>query len=68
MATAAITDPTFRLILSRFPPIAVFETVSTADDLAAVMELEGWTNDRLVQERLERLERNEWVCTARQAP
>ena len=61
MATAAVADPTFRLIPSRFPPIAAFETVSSADDLAAVMELEGWTNDRLVEERLARLPRDHWV-------
>jgi hypothetical protein len=61
MATAAVADPTFRLIPSRFPSINAFETVSSADDLVAVMELEGWTNDRLVQERLARLPRNEWV-------
>src|SRR5208283_5525705 len=61
MATVAVADPTFRLIPSRFPPIGAFETVSSADDLEAVMELEGWTNDRLVEERLARLPRDEWV-------
>ncbi len=61
MATVAVADPTFRLIPSRFPPIGAFETVSSADDLEAVMELEGWTNDRLVKERLARLSRDEWV-------
>jgi RES domain len=61
MATVAVADPTFRLIPSRFPSIHAFETVSSADDLVAVMELEGWTNDRLVQERLARLARAEWV-------
>jgi hypothetical protein len=61
MAAVAAPDPTFRLIPSRFPPVAVFETVSSADDLAAVMELEGWTNDRLVQERLARLSRDQWM-------
>jgi RES domain len=61
MATVAVADPTFRLIPSRFPSINAFETVSSADDLVAVMELEGWTNDRLVQERLARLARAEWV-------
>jgi hypothetical protein len=61
MATAAVADPTFRLIPSRFPPIATFATVSSADDLDAVFELEGWTNDRLVKERLARLPRDEWV-------
>jgi RES domain len=61
MATVVVADPTFRLIPSRFPPIGAFETVSSADDLQAVMELEGWTNDRLVKERLARLSRDEWV-------
>jgi hypothetical protein len=61
MATVAVADPTFRLIPSRFPSIHAFETVSSADDLVAVMDLEGWTNDRLVQERLARLPRAEWV-------
>lgn len=61
MVTIAAADPTFRLIPSRFPPIVSFATISSAEDLAAVMELEGWTNDRLVQERLARLPRDEWV-------
>jgi hypothetical protein len=61
MPRVAAADPTFRLIPSRFPPIAVFETVASAGDLAAVMELEGWTNDRLVAERVARLPREEWV-------
>lgn len=61
MATIAAPDPTFRLIPSRFPPIGAFQTVSSRDDLVSVMELEGWTNDRLVKERLERLSSDEWV-------
>lgn len=52
---------TTRLIPSRFPPIPAFDSVTTADDLDAVMELEGWTNDRLVAPRLARLPRAEWV-------
>jgi hypothetical protein len=63
----AITRPTFRLIPSRFPPIDLFEAVSSADDLEAVMELEGWTNDRLVAERVARLPRDEWVYGANNA-
>jgi len=47
--------PTFRLIPSRFPPIGLFDTVSTAADMEAVMELVGWTNDRLVADRIARL-------------
>lgn len=52
---------TTRLIPSRFPPIPAFDAVTTVDDLEAVMELEGWTNDRLVSPRLARLPRAEWV-------
>lgn len=53
--------PTYRLIPSRFPPVGLFDTVATAADLPAVMELAGWTNDRLVPERLARLPASEWV-------
>jgi hypothetical protein len=35
-----------------FPPIGLFETRHPPADLEAVMELAGWTNDRLVAERL----------------
>jgi RES domain len=47
-------------------PVAIsaprlFDTVATAADLAAVMELVGWTNDRLVADRIARLPRAEWV-------
>src|SRR5581483_8877916 len=60
MARVAVPGPTYRLIPSRFPPVAAFETVASADDLEAVMELEGWTNDRLVAERAARLPRADW--------
>jgi RES domain-containing protein len=53
--------PSYRLIPSQFPPIGLFDTVSTAADLEAVMELAGWTNDRLVRERVQRLPESEWV-------
>jgi hypothetical protein len=59
--TVAIDGPTYRLIPSRYPPIPAFDSVASADDLEAVMELEGWTNDRLVLERLARLNKTEWV-------
>lgn len=55
------TERTSRVIPSRFPPIPTFEDVAESDDLAAVMELEGWTNDRLVAPRLARLPREQWV-------
>lgn len=53
--------PSHRLIPSRFPPVGLFDTVATAADLDAVMELAGWTNDRLVAERKARLPQAEWV-------
>lgn len=52
---------TCRIIPSRFPPIAAFETVSSPEDLEAVFELEGWTNDRLVAARISRLDKDLWV-------
>jgi hypothetical protein len=53
--------PAWRLIPSQFPPIGLFDTVATAADLPAVMALAGWTNDRVVSERLARLPSDEWV-------
>src|SRR4051812_22032660 len=61
LPAAAIAAPTFRLIPSRFPPIANFDSVTSAADLEVIMELEGWTNDRLVAERVARLPRDQWV-------
>nr|WP_206116603.1 RES family NAD+ phosphorylase [Rhizobium laguerreae] len=49
------------MIPSQFPPIGLFETVTRAADLEAVMELVGWTNDRLVADRLQRLPEDQWV-------
>ena len=57
----AAPHPSHRLIPSQYPPIGLFDTVATAADVEAVMELAGWTNDRLVPERLHRLPQNEWV-------
>lgn len=53
--------PAYRLIPSQFPPIGLFDTVATSADLAAVMDLVGWTNDRLVAARVARLPQSEWV-------
>ena len=58
---SAAPRPAYRLIPSKFPPIGLFDTVATAADLEAVMELAGWTNDRLVVERLRRLPEDEWI-------
>lgn len=61
MKLTAAPQPSHRLIPSQYPPIGLFDTVATAADLEAVMELAGWTNDRLVPERLHRLPQHEWV-------
>jgi RES domain len=58
---ASAPRPAHRLIPSQFPPIGLFDTVATAADLPAVMDLVGWTNDRLVADRIDRLPRAEWV-------
>lgn len=60
-AFAPAPRPALRLIPLRFPPVGLFDSVTTAADLVAVMELVGWTNDRLVAERLVRLPQTEWV-------
>ena len=60
-ALTGAPKPSFRLIPSRFPPIGLFDTVATAADAEAVMELAGWTNDRLVADRLGRLPKSHWV-------
>lgn len=52
---------THRLVPARYPPVAAFEDVADADDLPALLELEGWTDDRLVTTRLSRLDRTLWV-------
>lgn len=58
---ATAPERTHRLIPSRFPPIKTFETVARPQDLEQVLELEGWTNDRLVAQRLRRLPQSDWV-------
>jgi len=57
----SVAGPTFRLVPSQFPSIDAFEGVCSPEDLEAVMELEGWTNERLVLARLRRLPRAQWV-------
>ena len=42
--------PCFRIVPSRFPPIALFEAVADAADLEAVYQIEAMTNDRLREE------------------
>lgn len=42
--------PCYRIVPSRFPPIALFETVADPADLEAVFAIEAMTNDRLREE------------------
>lgn len=42
--------PSYRIIPSRFPPIALFENVADPADLEAVLTIESLTNDRLRDE------------------
>ena len=62
--TTRIAATTHRLIASRYPTIGIFDTVASPEDVAALIELEGWTADRLNAElgRLELIPRDEWVA------
>ncbi len=54
---------THRLVPSRYPPVGIFDAVADAEDLDVIMELEGWTNDRITSELgiLRRLPKEEYV-------
>ena len=54
---------THRLVPSRYPTVGIFDTVARPEDVAAVIELEGWTNDRLQAElgQLPLLPSSEWL-------
>src|SRR5262245_18072276 len=52
-----------RLVPSRYPTVGLLDRVASPDDLAALFELEGWTNDRISGELglLNAIPRDEWV-------
>jgi hypothetical protein len=54
---------THRLIPSRYPPVGIFDTIAAPEDLEVVLELEGWTNDRVSAELgvIRRIPRAEWA-------
>jgi hypothetical protein len=54
---------THRLVASRYPTVGVFDAVARPEDLAALVDLESWTNDRLQAElgQLALLPRSEWL-------
>jgi hypothetical protein len=64
--TAVRAKGTHRLIRSLHPPRNIFADVSPAEDHDALTDLEGWTNDRIQNERGERvlLPRSEWATGA----
>lgn len=61
LSKASAPSKTFRLVPTQYPPIQSFDDVASLEDLAMVIELEGWTNDRLVHHRLQRLPKEQWV-------
>ena len=52
-----------RLVASRYPTVGLFDRVARPEDVEAVIELEGWTNDRISGELglLSAVPRDEWV-------
>jgi hypothetical protein len=54
---------THRLVPSRFPTVGILDAVASPEDLDAIVALEGWTNDRLLNEVgiLQTMPRDEWV-------
>ena len=54
---------THRLVPSRYPPVGLLDAVAGKEDLEAIFELEGWTNDRISTELgiLNRIPKEEWV-------
>ena len=54
---------THRLIPSRYPPVGLFDLIAEPADLETIIELEGWTNDRISAELgvIGRIPSTEWV-------
>jgi RES domain-containing protein len=54
---------THRLIPSRYPSVGILDAVAAPQDLEAVFELEGWTNDRISAELglLHQIPKEEWI-------
>lgn len=47
---AATGFDVYRIVSSRFPPVSLFDRITKAEDLDAVLAIEALTNDRLRQE------------------
>src|SRR5215472_8607962 len=54
---------TCRLIPSRYPSTGILDRVASPQDLAAIFELESWTNDRVSNEfgLLHNIPQEEWI-------
>jgi hypothetical protein len=54
---------THRLIPSRYPPVGIFDAIAAPEDVEVVLELEGWTNDRVSAELgvIRRIPSAEWA-------
>jgi|TARA_B100000519_G_C14259916_1_gene447128 hypothetical protein len=61
VARSEAPDTTHRLIPSRFPPVDAFDMAETEEEARAIIELEGWSNDRLTASRLKLLPDDELV-------
>lgn len=63
MNKSFLPNQVHRLIASRFPTVDVFETITEAEDLEAMVLLEGWTNDRISRSlgKLFSMPREDWV-------
>jgi RES domain len=53
--------PASRLIPAVFMPHPAFDAAISADDARAILELEGWTKDRTVEARMNRLRPADWL-------
>jgi hypothetical protein len=62
-AARVIRRGTHRLIPSRYPSVGILDAVAAPQDLEAVFELEGWTNDRISAELglLHQIPKEEWI-------
>src|SRR5262249_45495780 len=54
---------THRLIPSRYPSVGLFDLIADPGDIEMIVELEGWTNDRISAELgvFRRIPSTEWV-------
>jgi RES domain len=67
--TPLVQVDTHRLIPSRYAPVGILDAVSSPEDVEMIIELEGWTNDRISAELgvVQRIPPSEWVLGRPQA-